>query len=203
MLTLQCPSCGSYNDETATVCYSCKKPLPVPAARAGSRPLPVAVEPIPSGNKRAARYPRPGCVTIYAALLFLSGISGMFSLLVFLGNSSTFNLSTLSSQLAGSGEVDPGVLKLLPAYFAGFLILLFLLSILNLVVGWGLWAMRNWARIYVLATQGLSILSGVPLLFLSIALTKGNLCVGILYFVPLVISGYICLWFIENRKLFR
>ena len=203
MLTVQCPSCGSFNDDTATICYFCKKPLPVSPDQPGKITPQAGPGTVPARRRRASGYKRPGCVSLYSALIFIGGISGIFSLFVFLGNASAVNLSTVSTQLNSTGAVDPNLLKLLPAYFAIVLIVLFIFSILNLLVGWGLWTMRNWARIYVLASQGLSILTGVPLLFLSIAISKGNLCIGVVYLFPLAISGYIFLWFFENRNLFR
>lgn len=203
MLTVQCPSCGSFNDDTATICYLCKKPLPISPDQAGKITPQAASSTGPASGRRASGYKRPGCVGLYSALIFIGGISGILSLFIFLGNASSVNLSTVSTQLNDTGAVDPKLLKLLPAYFAIVLIVLLIFSILNLVVGWGLWTMRNWARIYVLASQGLSILTGVPLLFLSIAVSKGSLCIGVVYFFPLAISGYIFLWFFENRNLFR
>jgi Predicted membrane protein (DUF2127). len=203
MLTVQCPSCGSFNDDTATICYYCKKPLPISPDQSGKIILHAASGTSPASSRRASGYKRPGCISLYSALMFLGGISGFISLFVFLGNTSSANLSTVSTQLNDAGAVDPNLLKLLPVYFGIVLIVLFIFSILNLVVGWGLWTMRNWARIYVLASQGLSILTGVPLLFFSIAVSKGNLCIGVMYLLPLAITGYIFLWFFENRKIFR
>jgi uncharacterized membrane protein (DUF2068 family) len=203
MLTVQCPSCGSFNDDTATICYFCKKPLPISPDQAVKITPQAASGTGPASGRRASGYKRPGCIGLYSALTLIGGISGIFSLFVFLGNASSVNLSTVSTQLNYTGAVDPNLVKLLPAYFAIVLIVLFIFSVLNLVVGWGLWTMRNWARIYVLASQGLSILTGVPLLFFSVVVSKGSLCIGVLYLFPLAISGYIFLWFFENRNYFR
>jgi hypothetical protein len=203
MLTVQCPSCGSYNDDTAAVCYFCKKPLPVSPDRAGKiSSLPAAA--IGTGERRRGiAYQRPGCVSAYALLTLLGGGLGILAFILFLVNPSTFNFSDLSAQLRNTGEIDPDLLRILPAYWVFILISMLIFSLLNLFVGWGLWTMRNWARVYILVTQGLGVLSGIPLLFFSIMASKGNICVCGGYLLPLIISGYIFLWFLENRRLFH
>jgi uncharacterized membrane protein (DUF2068 family) len=105
--------------------------------------------------------------------------------------------------LGSAGDVDPDLMRILPAMLTFGLITLLIFSMLNLFIGWGLWTMRNWARVYILVTQGLSILGGVPVLFFSIVVSKGNLCIGATYLLPLVVSAYIFMWFLENRKAFR
>jgi hypothetical protein len=202
MLTAQCPSCGSYNDETAAVCYFCKKPLPVSPERAAKNPSSLP-SPSGAGRRRAAGYERPGCVSLYAGFFLLDGILGIIALIASLGNASSFNPSILSSQMAGTGEVDPNLLRLIPTYWAFVLILTMVFSMLNLIVGWGLWRMRNWARVYVMVAQGLGVLSCVALLFFSIVAFQGNLCIFGVYLLPLAISGYIFVYFWERRRLFR
>lgn len=203
MLTVKCPSCGSYNDETAAVCYSCQSPLAVAPSQAGKIIPPAGAGTGPAGRRRAAALERPGCVSIYALWFFLSGLGGMVSLLAILGDSSAFSPAALSAQLESAGGVDPEFFRVFTAYLGFVLIALLIGSVLNLVVGWGLWAMKNWARVYILVTQGLSILFSVAILFFSIAISRGSLCVGALYLVPIVIAGYIFLWFMEHRASFR
>jgi uncharacterized membrane protein (DUF2068 family) len=76
-------------------------------------------------------------------------------------------------------------------------------STLNLFVGWGLWTIRKWARLYVMVAQGFGALSCVALLFFSIAVFQGSLCITGIYLLPLAISVYIFVYFWERRKLFR
>ena len=203
MLTVQCPSCGSYNDETASVCYFCRKPLPISPDRAGKIRPGSASDIGASGRRRGVAYERPGCVSAYALLILLSGGLGILAFILFLADASSFDVSNLSSQLNSTGKIDPNMLRLLPAYWMFILISMLVFSALNLFIGWGLWTMRNWARVYILVTQGLAVLSGIPLLFFSIMVSKGNLFVFGAYILPLLFSGYIFIWFMENRKLFR
>jgi len=50
--------------------------------------------------------------------MLIGGILGIFSLFVFLGNASSVNLPTVSTQLNDTRAGDPNLLKLPPAYFA-------------------------------------------------------------------------------------
>jgi uncharacterized membrane protein (DUF2068 family) len=202
VLTVQCPSCGSFNDESAAVCYFCKKPLPVSPERAAKIPS-RAPSASATGRKRSAGYERPGCVSVYAFFFLLNGILGFLALIATLTSASSINPSALSSQLSTGGEVDPNLLRLIPAYWALALILMLFFSILNLFVGWGLWTLRNWARLYVMVSQGIGVLSCVALLFLSIVVFQGNLCITAVYLLPLALSLYIFVYFWERRKLFR
>jgi uncharacterized membrane protein (DUF2068 family) len=98
-------------------------------------------------------------------LLLLSGGLGILAFILFLADVSSFDISNLTSQLNNAGKIDPNILRLLPAYWMFILISMLVFSALNLFIGWGLWTMRNWARVYNLVTQGLAVLSGIPLLF--------------------------------------
>jgi uncharacterized membrane protein (DUF2068 family) len=203
MLTVQCPSCGSYNDDAAVFCYFCKKPLPISPDRAEKIKARSDSEIRWSGRRRGVAYERPGCVSVYAFLLLLSGGLGILAVIFFLADASSFDVSHLSSRLSNTGEIDPNLLHLLPAYWRFLLVSILVFSSLNLFIGWGLWTMRNWARGYILVTQGLAVLSGIPLLFFSIVVSKGNLIVLGVYILPLLFSGFLFVWFMENRKLFR
>jgi uncharacterized membrane protein (DUF2068 family) len=203
VLTVQCPSCGSFNDETAAVCYFCKKPLAISPERTAKIQSAAATGSSAGVRKRAAGFTRPGCVSLYAGFFFLDGILGIAGLITALSDASGFNPSVLSSQLSGAGELDPNFLRLVPAYWALALILVLFFSILNLAVGWGLWTMRNWARVYVMVAQGIGVLSCAALLFFSIVAFQGNLCITGMYLIPLALSAYIFVYFWERRKMFR
>jgi len=205
MLTVTCPHCGSFNDESATVCYMCKMKLPSAADREGKAKEERFSNTGPAKERREAAWKRPGCVSIYAALTFLQGVFGIFaalSLPTLLANNTSLLLdaSTLPN---GFDPINPDFLSFLRTYIMVYSILAFLFSILNLLLGWGLWGMRNWARIIILVTQGLSLLGGVFILFYSIIATNGSLIVCGINALSLIIPGIIFFWFFLNRRLFR
>jgi hypothetical protein len=207
MLTRPCPHCGSFNDETAVVCYFCKKELPNPAGRPQpeqvSAPGPKAVK--PPRPRYAPDYERPGCVTLYAVLLFLSGGLGIFFTLFLpsiFGNEA-FWQSEAWREAEAIGAIGPNEIAAFRSYLLYYLVFLFLYSFLTLLMGWGLWTMRNWARILLLVVQGLSLLSGLAGLFYGIAVSHGSLIMCGLNFASLILPAWIFIWFLLNRRLFR
>ncbi len=205
MLTVQCPHCGSFNDDSATTCYMCKKELPVSPDRKATTEEARAGR-LSAGRERAgAAFQRPGCVSVYAILTFLSGIMGIF-LALYLPTLLAENSSILldpSNFPSGVNPVDPEFLSFARSFYMVYAIILFLFSVVTFLIGWGLWKMRNWARIFILITQGLSLAAGILGLFLSIVSTNGNLFVCGMNLVSLVFPGIIFLWFLLNRRLFR
>jgi hypothetical protein len=207
MLTIPCPHCGSFNDETASVCYFCKKELPGAAGR------PVNASPAPTPPARAANaakrrppeYERPGCVTLYALLLFLSGGFGIFIALFLPGvfANDAFWQSGTWREIGEAGAFGPNEIAAIRSYLLVYLIFLFLYSFLTFLMGWGLWTMRNWARILLLLVQGVSLITGLASLFFSIAVSHGSLFVCGANFVSLILPGWIFLWFLFNRRQFR
>lgn len=129
---------------------------------------------------------RPGCVTVYAVLLWLLG--GLYlvgSLLVILAS-------------------------LLDSDFVLFFLALFglLLAAIPIVIALGLWKMKAWAWYVVVIVQSIGILGGLLSLgttLLGAAASEGG---GYLAFpivgnlIGLFISGVILYWFITNRKAF-
>lgn len=205
MLTVQCPNCGSFNDSSAAVCYFCKKELHVSPDSSGKGKRTPSSVAGPAGIDRDAAFRRPGCVSIYAVLIFLSAVLGIcFALYLptFLANYPSEFLQSTRAPI-GVDLADPEFVSFLRSNFMVYSIVLFLFSILTLLVGWGLWGMRNWARILILISQGISLIAGVLVLFLSIMETKGNLFVCGVNLLSLVIPGIIFFWFLLNRKLFR
>jgi hypothetical protein len=195
MLTVQCPHCGSFNDESAATCYMCKKELPASAGRPAAVQEPVSARPAAALEGRAAAFRRPGCVSVYAILTFLSGIFGVVMALflpTFLASNSSILLDP-SNYPSGANPLDPEFLTFMQTYVMAYSIIVFLFSIVTFLLGWGLWTMRNWARILILISQGL----------LSIVSTNGNLLVCGVNSLSLVFPGIVFVWFLLNRKLFR
>jgi hypothetical protein len=202
MLTSQCPHCGSYNVESAAVCYFCKKDLP----RSGG-PLQSSAAAVPSPRARTpadrpAEYRRPGCVTVYALLVFLSGVMGICSALylpsVFAGDP-----MVLAGEYPEIRELDPQALSFFTSFLKYYLVFFFLYSVVSLLLGWGLWTMRNWARIVILIIQGFSLAVSLFTLFYSIAVSGGNLFVCGVYTISLIFPAWVFLWFFLNRRQFR
>jgi hypothetical protein len=195
VLTVPCPNCGAYNDDSAEQCYRCQTPLPARPDRRG----------VAGGEQPSAGYRRPGCVAVYALWMIFSGILGVFFALYL----PTFFRSSLPALLdpanlpPGSEPIDPQFLEALRPFLAGYSVFIFLVSIIGVLIGWGLWTMRNWARVLILLTQGLALAAGVAALFYSIASTQGNLFICGSYAASLVFPGIVFLWFLLNRRLFR
>jgi hypothetical protein len=201
MLNKPCPHCGSFNDEAAAVCYFCKKAFPG-VARPVEKPAAAAVARARTGAGRIPEYRRPGCVTLYALLIFLSGAVGIFSALylpTILGGNSP-ELSEAWREL--EAECLPP-LAVVMSFLQYYLVFFFLYSVLTVVLGWGLWTMRNWARIFLLIVQGISLVGGLYTLFASIAASGGSVFICVMYSASLVVPGWIFLWFLLNRRQFR
>jgi hypothetical protein len=205
MLTVQCPQCGSFNDESATICYMCKTPLPGAPVREQAAPIPQRRIPASAREIDIPDYHRPGCVTVYAVWVFISGILGVFFALYM----PTFTSDLFSMLLdpsnypVGVDPFDPEMLTLMRSFMGGYAVAIFLFSVINVVTGWGLWTMRNWARVIVLILQGLSLGLGIVGLFWSIASTNGNLFACGSYIAALIFPGIVFFWFFLNRQEFR
>ncbi len=106
MLTLQCPHCGSYNVESAAECYFCKKELPRSAASPRAPAAAAAPARVKTSEDSSAEYRRPGCVTIYALLMFFSGVVGICSAL-YLPSVIAGDPMLLAGQYPEIRELDP------------------------------------------------------------------------------------------------
>ena len=202
MLTSQCPHCGSYNVESAAVCYFCKKELP----RSAASPQSPAVAAMPTlaktSDDSSTHYRRPGCLTVYALLIFLSGILGICSAL-YLPAFVAKDPMLLAGEYPEIRELDPQTFEIFKGFLKYYLVFFFLYSVGMLVVGWGLWTMRNWARIIILIVQGFSLAASLFALFYSIAVSGGNLVVCGVYSISLIFPAWVFLWFFLNRRHFR
>ncbi len=132
-----------------------------------------------------AHWERPGCVTAYAVLLWIGAA------LVGIGGPIV--------GLAIASETGDGVL--LSLFIAAVAIGA---AALNVVIGWGLWHLKNWARILVIVFQGLGALSNLASLCLALGISSGevetaSLCSTI---GGLALSSYIIYWFASNSEYF-
>jgi hypothetical protein len=202
MLTQQCPHCGSYNVETAAVCYFCKKELPRSAASPQSPAAPALPIRVKTPEDSSTDYRRPGCVTIYAIWIFFSGVMGIISAL-YLPTVIAGDPMSLAREYPEIRELDLQAFEIFLNFFKYYLVFFFVYSVITLLVGWGLWTMRNWARVVILVIQGLSLAVSIFLLFYSVAVSGGNLIICGVYTVSLIFPAWIFLWFFLNRWKFR
>ncbi len=202
MLTQQCPHCGSYNVESAAVCYFCKKELPRKAATELSPTAAPSAAAARAPEDSSVEYRRPGCVTAYALLLFFSGLVGICSAL-YLPSVIASDPMALAREYPEIRELDLQAVEAFLNFFKYYLIFFFLYSVITLLVGWGLWTMRNWARIVILVIQGLSLAASLFLLFYSVAVSGGNLLICGVFTVSLIFPAWVFLWFFLNRRQFR
>ena len=139
------------------------------------QPTPSRVRPASSPATAAASH-RPGCVTAYA---LLQGIGGLLIIIAGL---------VLMSDLGGGG---------------GALMFLFMLALggLGFAVAWGLWNMKNWARLVVVAFTSLGVIGNVISMCATFSSGDGGATIiGVL--VGIGIGGYIAYWFYDNKSLF-
>jgi hypothetical protein len=103
---------------------------------------------------------RPDGLTIISIWFYLCGVFFLFVTAIITFFTLTF----------GMGAINDDMGMLLPAAIFGVVALAFMaLSILNLVIGYGLWILRPWARIGAIA------LSMVGLIFMPIGTITGAL----------------------------
>jgi uncharacterized membrane protein (DUF2068 family) len=202
MLNTPCPHCGSFNEETAVVCYFCKKDLPQNSARPQQPAAAIPSSRARTGEDRLPEFRRPGCVTVYAALVFFSGVIGIFSAL-YLPSVIANDPMRLAAEYPEIRELDPQALEVFSSFLKYYLVFFFLYSVVTLLVGWGLWTMRNWARIVILIVQGLSLAVSLFILFYSIAVSGGSLIVCGIYSLSLIFPAWVFLWFFLNRRHFH
>jgi hypothetical protein len=148
---------------------------------------------------------RPGCVTLYAALAALAGI-----LALLLGAAVAYTGSSLASFVQEKSIPVGQDLVGTAAWIAAGVGLL--TAVVNLAIAAGLWRMKNWARLGVVVTNVLGVLSVVcPSVGLFAALSQiftTSLLAGLpapLLLIPLAGLALMCgsaYWFATNRELF-
>jgi uncharacterized membrane protein (DUF2068 family) len=202
MLISSCPHCGSFNEESATVCYFCKMDLPKSAAPLKASGTTAPSSPARTLENRPTEYRRPGCITAYALLTLISGIVGICSAL-YLPSVISGDPMQLAGEYPEIRELDPQTLAFFTGFLKYYLVFFFLYSVGTLLVGWGLWTMRNWARVTIIVVQGISLAFSLFALFYSIAISGGSIIVCGVYSISLITPAWIFLWFFLNRRQFR
>jgi len=125
----------------------------------------------------------------------------LFSLLMVGKN----NGDSLSSDVLGLGKL--GTTGIVGAVIVlGFCAVF---AIYYFVLGWGLWNLKNWARIIVIISQGLGLLVNLlaiilPLLIAAVAKTPGSSLVSITSGIfNLAVTGIVVYWFSTNGDYFN
>ncbi len=198
-----CLACGHGNPPWRNNCERCKTELEDLPEEMGAEPR-----------------ERPGCVTIYAILLAISALItiGGGILLGFGGSM----LRQYFNEALASQQFNPELLKqgwnsaflnqIMSIIIPGILVFTFLAGMVNLLIAWGLWWLKNWARILVIVFQALGLLGNIfsmitTLLAPSSAYSEfattssyGTICMTLVSFI---IGGYIIFWFGTNGDYFR
>lgn len=157
---------------------------------------------------------RPGCVTLYASLAALSAMLALLGAVVvaFAGSSLLSFLQEKSNLLALAIQllVSQNLVRAATWIVA---VVSLLSAVINLVIATGLWRMRNWARIGVVVTNVMGLLSVVcPAVALCYTLNKiftGPLLTGnpapllVIPVAGLVVMCAAAYWFAANGELFE
>ena len=160
---------------------------------------------------QAARAGRPGCVTVYAILTVLGGALGILGACAVVGLAGTglTEMQQVLEQQSAALPISAEQLTTLIWVVAGISLVF---STLYVVVGVGLWLMKNWARIAVIALQGLSLLGGLAQAAIAILSTRETQAASIIQGAPVcslggfvvgfALQAYIIFWFVVNRDRF-
>ena len=197
-----CTSCGHSNPPWAKKCERCRAEL----------------EALPKLTVSGSRE-RPGCVTVYAALMAIGAVLTIVAGIIFSLSGAMMNQyideilssSGLDRGLPGQGFDSALLTQILNIVIPVTLAITFLAGVFNLLVAWGLWRLKNWARILVIIVQSLGLLSYIYSLVVSViapssassdftmASSYGTICVSL---VSLAIGGYFVFWFVTNGDYF-
>ncbi len=174
--TIYCAACGHANPSWRTHCEKCTSRL-VAADKPGADTYYIGAPPSASATPRE----RPGCVTLYAALLFLGAAVMAVAGFVVAARVASSNGNVLLS--------------------VGALGALWIIAALYFLLARGLWQLKNWARIIIIVVQGLGVVIDFLLLFLSVggSLRAGNFVSSL---GGLVIGGIILYWFSVHGEYF-
>jgi hypothetical protein len=185
-----CLHCGHPNPLWVDNCEKCfKKLTPVDGVDLSTRKI----------NRS-----RPGCVTVYAVLLFIqagwSVLGGV--LFMFIMNAGMLSSTPELSEMGIENFRTLGTIGLILLF-----IIIGLTFLVNVLMGWGLWNLKNWARILVIALHGLGLCVTLGSIIISfIANTSRNTGnpMAMLFggFFNLVIAGTIIYWFLTNGDYF-
>jgi len=187
-----CSNCGHPNPLWAVACEKCFKRL-------------TPVDGVDFSKLKVMRS-RPGCITAYAILLFISAGLAVLGGAAFV--IMTIELRSPSSPLAQSG------LGSQPwwGFISTFALAASVISVgFNLFMGWGLWNLKNWARILVIVLTSLGALGSLGSLVSLVAMTVLNpsnnhanpMATLVSSLINLVIAGIIIFWFSTNGDYFH
>jgi hypothetical protein len=131
---------------------------------------------------------RPVGVTILAVLYFLGAVGCLLAgILMIVGGGF---MATLISQQTQASGVGAGFLAGLGAVLG---VVIFIFAALYVLLGWGLWKLKNWARIVTIVLAALGIAGA--LLGLAGAFLHFGMFLLVLTLVRLAICGLI-LWYL-------
>ena len=186
-----CLNCGHPNPLWAVTCEKCYKKLN-------------PVDGVDFSKVRINRS-RPGCVTAYAVFLFFGAgtmaLAGVIFALLFFGN--TNGASSIWTRMGFAPLGAPGTIGI-----SLILGLTMLFIIFYIVIGWGLWNLKNWARILVIGLHSLGLCSALYSIF-SVIFNFANKGAGSPMvsisggLFNLIVAGIIIYWFSTNGDYFN
>jgi uncharacterized membrane protein (DUF2068 family) len=186
---ITCPSCGYVNPIWNIACEKCYKKL--------------AASGVSDFATNRIKRSRPGCVTAYAILMFLGAglmaFSTMIISLVFLAGNNTVALKNQNLGLNNLGSI--GTIGFV--FIFGFIAILIVFYI---IIGLGLWNLKNWARYLVIVLQGIGLLGNIISIFRSFidsSNAQGNPIAAISgSLFSLVLGGIVIYWFGAHGEYF-
>jgi hypothetical protein len=136
-------------------------------------------------DEREQRQERPGCVSVYAVLLWIG--AGLYVLGALL-----LSVTSLS--------IDEPVFLFLSCLLIG-------LAAIPILTGYGLWRMKTWAWAIVVVLQSVGVILGLLSIGLNLIVMSSfadiggtsGICGSL---VGLIVGGVIIYWFTTNRRLF-
>jgi hypothetical protein len=186
--TNRCMECGDEIIDPHVVSNLIQSPAP---AQPTSQPAITVTIPQPvvaPSSTWVETQTRPGCVTIYAILLFLGSAS-------FLCGGIFGSLSPLIE--------SEGFTNLAAGISMG------LVGVFMLILGIGLWQLKNWARIAVIVMQSLGILGGIYSTYAVLtttssapSLTVSPVLTIVVAIIAIALQIAIISWFVRNGQVF-
>ena len=186
---ITCLNCGHPNPLWNITCEKCYKKLATPDG-------------VDFSSHRIRRS-RPGCVTAYAILLFLGAglmaLGGIVIAILLFGSSATLKSMNLGASSLGAMSALGGIIAFL---------ICSLFVVFYIVLGWGLWNLKNWARILVIIIQSLGLCGNIfsiiaPILNLSSNTHANPLATLSGGVFGLVLGGIIIYWFGSHGEYFN
>jgi len=123
-------------------------------------------------QKKQAVKQRPTSITVIAILYFIIAglglLNGIYTLLM--GESALLT--------GGIINTNPAIIAIIGTFIAIISIVIIIISLFNALIGWGLWTLKNWARIIAIIQIILSMLTivGIPIaaIFLVFLIKKST-----------------------------